>query len=392
MPIGMSNSGGMMGTEEMLDYSTQNPSSAAGGSQPNQPTVQEAAAVLDQLVNGSSSRVGENADNALGAADPRQALQMLQGLFNDLTGDVSSAAQGVGGLLQGLAGASGGAATAAPAQSGEPQPTDKRPAGDTRSADQIVDDNPTLKNLGNQEQVKDNLKKQCGNWEDPNLPPDQRADAAYRASEVLNYIKTSKASDGSDRSQSVQDDGKIDGFTKDGDARHGTEAGLLKDFGEQGYGALKANHSLDTTSDTHVNKDGTNKDNLQWGLEQTGHVLLKGVSAFEHIASQALGFVGDLKIPGISQLAALGSVATEAIGGGADVADTALEGGDVKKAAEQAGIDLGEQAFSALTVPGAGKAIGEGAKAGIEVAKRAAKEGAKQAGEGAVSDNSPVQS
>ena len=45
---------------------------------------------------------------------------------------------------------------------------------------------------------------------------------------------------GGDRSSKVQNgqgDGNIEGITKDGDARHGTEAGMVKDFAEKGYGA-----------------------------------------------------------------------------------------------------------------------------------------------------------
>jgi len=92
---------------------------------------------------------------------------------------------------------------------------DKWADGGTRSAKDIIDGDPTLKNLGNQSRVKDNLKKQVGNF-------DNDPDGAYRASQVLQHIKQSKTSDGKDRSGDV---------TKDGDARHGTEAGLLQDFG-----------------------------------------------------------------------------------------------------------------------------------------------------------------
>ena len=42
------------------------------------------------------------------------------------------------------------------------------------------------------------------------------------------------------------------GITHDGDAGHGTEAGNWKDFVEKGYSALKGDHRLDKTSDSHV--------------------------------------------------------------------------------------------------------------------------------------------
>lgn len=148
-----------------------------------------------------------------------------------------------------------------------PKPTDKRPPGDTRTAEEIIDDNPVLKNLGHQKDIdREGLKKQCGDWEhDPD--PAKRADAAYRVAEVLKYIDSSKSAKGLDRGP-VAGDGDIQGITKSGDARHGTEAGLLKDFAKNGYGALKADHRLDTTKDSHVRENGTNKDNFEWGFEK----------------------------------------------------------------------------------------------------------------------------
>lgn len=61
-------------------------------------------------------------------------------------------------------------------------PDTRRPSGDFRSAQQIIDDNPLLKNLGNQSGVKDKLRERVGDFEhDP--------DAAYRASRVLEHIE-----------------------------------------------------------------------------------------------------------------------------------------------------------------------------------------------------------
>ncbi len=63
-------------------------------------------------------------------------------------------------------------------------PDTKRPQGDFRTAQQIIDDNPLLKNLGNQSGVKDTLRERVGDFEhDP--------DAAYRASRVLEHIENS---------------------------------------------------------------------------------------------------------------------------------------------------------------------------------------------------------
>ncbi len=224
---------------------------------------------------------GETSLNNLIQQGSDQSTALLQQIGQQ--GDAAIAAD----QQQVAAGAAGSAGVASNGKASDgtriPQPDDKRPAGDNRTAQQIIDDNPTLKNLGNQSGVRDALKKQVGDYTtDP--------DAAYRASEVVNYIKSSNASDGSKRSSDVTGDGKIEGFTKDGDARHGTEAGELQDFGKNGYSQLtNDDHNLQTTTDTHVNKDGTNKDNFQWGMEQVGDVLGKIVSA----------------IPGIGQIASM---------------------------------------------------------------------------------------
>jgi hypothetical protein len=95
-----------------------------------------------------------------------------------------------------------------------------------------------------------------------------------------------------------QGDGNIEGITRDGDARHGTEAGLVKDFAEQGYGALGADRRLPTTSDTHVKKDGSNKDNFQWFCGETGKKLwfLPGLSnVLTGIGNSEGGFLGALR-------------------------------------------------------------------------------------------------
>ncbi|WP_240702097.1 hypothetical protein [Trinickia terrae] len=162
-----------------------------------------------------------------------------------------------------------------------PNDQTKRPPGDTRTAQQIIDDNPLLKNLGNQSGIKDQLNKFVGG----NMANDP--DQAYKAAALLTYIKSSANSKGDTIDKSEVGNGKIDGFTKDGDARHGTEAGLLQDVvgggGHPGGGwahLQQTDHKLDVTSDTHVNADGTNKDNLQWGFEQAGKYIgafFKGV-------------------------------------------------------------------------------------------------------------------
>lgn len=165
-----------------------------------------------------------------------------------------------------------------PATSGLPSANDKRPAGDNRSAAQIVDGTPVLKNLGRQKDIKfEELCKQTG--VDPKLDlkdSKQNPDAVYRLAKVLEFIDSSKSSKGGDRASKVQNgqgDGNIEGITKDGDARHGTEAGMVKDFAEKGYASLGTDHQLPTTNDTHVKEDGSNKDNFQWFAGEVGKKL-----------------------------------------------------------------------------------------------------------------------
>ncbi|WP_244115931.1 hypothetical protein [Burkholderia cepacia] len=164
--------------------------------------------------------------------------------------------------------------TMAPYATQVPNDQTKRPPGDKRTAQQIIDDNPLLKNLGNQGGIKDNLNKFVGGnmYNDP--------DQAFKAAALLTNIKSSANRNGDARDPSQVGNGKIDGFTKDGDARRGTEAGRLQDVvgaaGHPGGGWAhleQTGHKLDETSDSHVNLDGTNKDNLQWGFEQAGKYI-----------------------------------------------------------------------------------------------------------------------
>jgi hypothetical protein len=149
----------------------------------------------------------------------------------------------------------------------KPSADDKRPPGDHRSAQQIIDDNPVLKNLGNQKDIgRENLKKQCGDFEhDP--------DAAYRAAHVLNYIDNSGTAKGAHRDNAG--DGDIQGLTKSGQARHGTEAGMVKDFGEKGYDSLPAADAnwLPKTKDKKVNEDGSTKSDFKAAMAAAGHAL-----------------------------------------------------------------------------------------------------------------------
>lgn len=107
--------------------------------------------------------------------------------------------------------------------------------------------------------------------------------------------------------------------------------------------------------------------------------VMKGFSIFEKIGSTTLGAIAALKIPVLSQVAAVGSMVSNAVAGGLDVGRTAIDGGDVKKAAANAGKSFGSNALSVLTAPGAGKAVTASASVvGKTAAKAAVKETGKQ--------------
>jgi hypothetical protein len=131
-----------------------------------------------------------------------------------------------------------------------------------------MDANPVLKNLGNQEGIRDKLKAKFGDIDNDPV-------AAQNAANFLNQIKALPEADGTPIPDSVLNDGKLDGFTKDGDARHGTDAGAAIDALNNPIvnGQMQMPTRLPTTSDSHVNPDGTNQDNFQWFCGQAGKVL-----------------------------------------------------------------------------------------------------------------------
>ncbi len=217
--------------------------------------------------------------------------------------------------------------TMAPFATQVPNDQTKRPPGDNRTAQQIIDDNPLLKNLGNQGGVKDNLNKFVGGnlYNDP--------DQAFKAAALLTNIKSSANRNGDARDASEVGNGKIDGFTKDGDARHGTEAGLLQDVvgggGHPGGGWAhleQTGHKLDETNDSHVNLDGTNKDNLQWGFEQAGKYI---GAFFKGIGKSLIDIITKGRINPVS------AVLTVIKDVGVSEAKTAIENSNLGKDAKQ---------------------------------------------------------
>lgn len=256
-------------------------------------------ALLQQLSSLLSQLLGMmNAAGASGGALPGATQQIpedQQAFSNqaaDGAQDLQSASKYTGGV-----GADGTIIATEQDTSKKPTSATGRPEGDTRSAEEIIDANPILKNLGDQKDInREGAYKQLGDWSDKNTDPKSRADAAYNAAKVLNYIDTSQSADGGDR-KGATGKGDLFGITKDGDARRGTPAGNWKDFTEKGYAALKDDHRLDK-GDSHVRADGTNKDNFQWFCGEVGKKLwfIPGLSnVMTGIGDSNGGFLGALK-------------------------------------------------------------------------------------------------
>ncbi|MEM6052921.1 hypothetical protein AAH450_20420 [Erwinia sp. P7711] len=155
--------------------------------------------------------------------------------------------------------------------------------GDNRSADQIIEQNPVLKNLGNQKDIKqEDLKKQFGDWTANNPDEQSRALAAKNMSYFLNSVKALKNRENGDRGD-VHTNGKIEGLTKSGEARHGSEAAIVKDVAEQGLDKMfPKDGKLTQTNDEMVNLNGTTKSGFQGICLKVGRALafIPGLSNF----------------------------------------------------------------------------------------------------------------
>ncbi|GGG83989.1 hypothetical protein GCM10011415_37530 [Salipiger pallidus] len=125
----------------------------------------------------------------------------------------------------------------------------KRPKGDKRSADEIIDDNPILAQLSKRE--KHALKQMVGDFEnDP--------DAAFRAVAVLNHIEHFDA-EGNEIFDKSVGDGRVSGFRKGKDAKGGSEAKRLETFFKEGYGSLKGDAEIDGTYKGNEAEGGLSK-------------------------------------------------------------------------------------------------------------------------------------
>jgi uncharacterized membrane-anchored protein YjiN (DUF445 family) len=160
----------------------------------------------------------------------------------------------------------------------------QRPKDDTRSAQEIIDDSPLLKNLGNQSDVKKMLEDRVGDFtNDP--------DAAYRATQVLEHIE--KLDEGGNRVAGKDvNNGRVDGFTKGGDAKHGTEAGRLQDFGKYGFSNLKGElKDLSTASNDPKAREQAEALGIKWERPENDQRLAQEIiednPLLKHLGNQS---------------------------------------------------------------------------------------------------------
>ncbi|WP_338557737.1 hypothetical protein [Erwinia sp. E_sp_B04_7] len=227
------------------------------------------------LKQSQQSQQSSSSGNSSTDAQLSNVMSQLKELLGSLGSQATSGAAG--------APTTGDAASTGPAMPKDEKDTSVAPSsdtlfksmdGDNRSADQIINDNPVLKNLGNQKDIKqEDLKKQFGDWTSNNPDEKSRALAAKNMSYFLNNVKALDNREGGDRGD-ISTNGKIEGLTKSGDARHGTEAAIVKDVAEQGLDKMfPKDGKLTQTNDEMVNMNGTNKSGFQGICLKVGRAL-----------------------------------------------------------------------------------------------------------------------
>nr|WP_268944809.1 type III effector HrpK domain-containing protein [Pseudomonas sp. KNUC1026] len=246
------------------------------------------------------------------------------------------------------------------------------PENDKRSAQDIIDSSPLLKNLGNQSHVKDMLKEQVGDFErDP--------DAAFRAAQVLDHVVRFDEN-GQRLAGNDVDNSSIDGFTKGGEAKHGTEAGRLQDFGKGGFDSLKGTltHASDVGGDAQARKDAEAA-GIVWELPKDdkrsaqdiidANPLLKNLGNQSGVKDALKERVGDFDTDANAAFRA-SQVLDRVVGynekgevlSGGDVANSSIDGftkgGEAKHGTEAGRLqDFGKYGFSQLAKPQASSDI-----------------------------------
>lgn len=214
-------------------------------------------------------------------------------------------------------------------------PDDKLlPPGDKRSAQEILDspEGKILKNLGNQEGIRDRLKEAVGDF---NTDPD----AAARGIAYLRKIKNMPGPEGP-RSEGMRTSDSMDGVTKDGDVRAGTEMAMLKDSLKGGphisddsvrgkpvdrdaaYKYMNEQKALAPTNDKHVK----NGENIVSDAKVIGSDILEGLGK---VFGGMLKIFGKLLsfIPGVGKIfGKIGETAGALLEGGLNSASRAAIG------------------------------------------------------------------
>jgi hypothetical protein len=115
-----------------------------------------------------------------------------------------------------------------------------RPAGDHRSAQQIIEQSPVMRRFlqcRDSYAIADDLKQQVDDWTPSNAARDTRADAAYNMEKVLRFLDNL---DDRTLNGSHARNGRIDGFFNHGyRTLDNCEASLLKAFSLKGYEVLR---------------------------------------------------------------------------------------------------------------------------------------------------------
>jgi len=124
-----------------------------------------------------------------------------------------------------------------------------RPAGDHRTAEEIINANPVLKNLDFQPSIyrhgprqqslphnyREGIYKHTGDWTENNKDPESRANSAFNAAQVLNFIDSSEAHA---VLTSQHNDGFLTGRLPGSRTQEHSEYALLATFIEKGYSGL----------------------------------------------------------------------------------------------------------------------------------------------------------
>lgn len=249
----------------------------------------------------------------------------------------------------------------------------QRPKDDHRTAEDIIHDSPLLSNLGNQSGVKDKLRERVGDFE-------HDADAAYRAKQVLEHVERFDEN-GSRLAGNAIDNGRVDGFTKGGDAKHGTEAGRLQDFGKYGWENLKGElQHADSVDQNAERRAAADKAGIVWELPEgdkrsaqdiiNDNPLLKNLGNQSGVKDALKEQVGDFdKDPNAAFRAS--QVLDRVVGydeqgkalTGNDVANNSVDGftksGEARHGTEAGRLqDFGKYGFEALAKPPANDQVG----------------------------------